>query len=870
MPGQNLTRLEAAERARIVSNPRYRVELDLTQGPETFISTSIVEFDAIAKESTFLDLIAPEVISVELNGKILDPETVFADSRIALTNLEEHNKIRVVSRCLYSHTGEGLHRSVDPSDNKIYLYSQFEVADCRRVFAVFDQPDLKGIFSFTVEAPESWIVVSNMPGESTSEDKKTQAGTLTNDAIEGVKKWVFEDTPIMSSYLTGIMAGAYASFDDCATLSSGRKVPMKFFCRQSLKDSLAPDVGYLFDITKKGMSFYDKAWGMEYPYAKYDQIFVPEYNAGAMENIGIVTILDKYIFQSKTSNALKDRRVVTVLHELAHMWFGDLVTMKWWNDLWLNESFAEFMSTLCTAEATNWTDEWATFACGEKSWGQAQDELPTTHPIVAPINDIHDTEVNFDGITYAKGASVLKQLVAYVGRKEFFSGIHEYLSEYAYKNATLNDLLAKLTQASGRDLQKWSQLWLENAGINTLTTHIETDDQGIITSFSIEQTAPEKYHVLRPHRLRIGFYDLDQAHSKVSRSQSIEVDVQAQDMTEYPELVGKKRPDCIIINDEDLTYAKLRFDQKSLDFILKNLPQFDSALTRAICVLTLWDMTRDAVFPVHVFIETMLALLEKETQGTIFRTVTRQITTAAHGYLCEKESQKVTENTQKSLWELIQKAQPGSDAQFQLLETYLTLAKGDEFVKHAQALLSGEITLKDLTIDNNLRWALLIALARAGALTNEQIDSELKKDETTQNREFAYCARASRPTVDTKKWAWNEALTNTALTNSQLMSVVQGFSSADDESLYNPYVQAYFDIALQVWKNRTFHTAESILSSPGLYPDAASSDILLTAGKKWLKDHTDADRALRGIIEDNLDGTARKKRVQEYNKSLQA
>ena len=419
MPGSNLTRVEAQERKAIITYPiEYTVDLDLTQGPKTFVSTSTIRFGAHAGESTFLDLIADSVESVTVNGETLDVNEVFDDDRIDLNNLKEHNEVVVKAVCRYSTTGEGLHRSVDPSDGNVYLYSQFEVPDARRVYAVFDQPDLKATFKFSVKAPQSWTVLSNMPVESTEDlADLTADGTLAGKPAESTKLWHFATTPTMSSYLTAICAGPYAAWHTTYENEDGRTVPMSQYCRQALKDAFAKDVDYLFDITKKGFAFYAKTWGVPYPYAKYDQIYVPEYNAGAMENIGLVTIRDSYVFESKVTDALAERRVVTVLHELAHMWFGDYVTMKWWNDLWLNESFAEFTSTLATAEATDWKDAWATFCSGEKSWALAQDQLSTTHPIVAPINDLNDTYVNFDGITYAKGASVLKQLVAYVGRE---------------------------------------------------------------------------------------------------------------------------------------------------------------------------------------------------------------------------------------------------------------------------------------------------------------------------------------------------------------------------------------------------------------------------------------------------------------------
>ena len=579
MPGANLTRVEAEERKSIVQYPiHYSVDLDLTQGDTTFVSTSTIQFGAKVGESTFLDLIADEVTSVTLNGESVEPGEVFADDRIALNNLRERNEVVVTAVCRYSTTGEGLHRSVDPSDGNVYLYSQFEVPDARRVYAVFDQPDLKAVFRFSVLAPCSWIVTSNMPVERTEDtDQMTLDGTLGTKPAEHAKRWTFAPTPTMSSYLTAICAGPYAEWHTTYQNEDGRTIPMAQYCRQALKDDFAKDVDYLFDITKKGFAFYAKTWGVPYPYAKYDQIYVPEYNAGAMENIGMVTIRDSYVFSSKVTDALAERRVVTVLHELAHMWFGDYVTMKWWNDLWLNESFAEFTSTLATAEATEWKDAWATFCSGEKSWALNQDQLSTTHPIVAPINDLNDTYVNFDGITYAKGASVLKQLVAYVGRSEFFEGINHYLYRHAYSNATLNDLLTELEGTSGRDLKTWSAQWLEQAGINTIATDLHTAQDGTISELTLHQFAPTDHPVLREHRLAVGFYNEDEESGKVVRTDRIELDVDGE-ATTVTEAAGKPRPQFLLTNDDDLTYTKLRFDDESLAFATANLYRFDDAL----------------------------------------------------------------------------------------------------------------------------------------------------------------------------------------------------------------------------------------------------------------------------------------------------
>ncbi|HEY5319987.1 MAG TPA: aminopeptidase N, partial [Galbitalea sp.] len=474
MPGDNLTRIETQERKALVDVSTYDVALDLTTGAETFASTTTVRFSAKAGASTFIDAFTRTVHSVTLNGRSLDPAVVSDGVRILLDDLAEQNVLVVVADAEYTNTGEGLHRFVDPVDGEVYLYSQFEVPDSRRVFAVFEQPDLKATFRFTVTAPSGWQVVSNSP---------TPVPSIDGD--KGI--WAFAPTPVLSSYVTALVAGPYAVVRDELTSSDGRVIPLGIFSRKSLSQYL--DADYIFEKTRQGFAYYESKFDFPYPFEKYDQLFVPEFNAGAMENAGAITFTETYVFRSKVTDAIKERRVITILHELAHMWFGDLVTMKWWNDLWLNESFAEWASAMAAAEATEWTEAWTTFASMEKTWAYKQDQLPSTHPIVATINDLEDVQVNFDGITYAKGGSVLKQLAAWVGIDAFFAGVGAYFKKHQFGNTQLSDLLSELETASGRDLSEWSKQWLETAGVNTLRPEIETDASGTITSFAVLQTA---------------------------------------------------------------------------------------------------------------------------------------------------------------------------------------------------------------------------------------------------------------------------------------------------------------------------------------------------------------------------------------------
>ncbi|KFI87978.1 aminopeptidase [Bifidobacterium reuteri DSM 23975] len=868
MPGSNLTRVEAEERKAVVEAPiHYHVDLDLTVGPKNFGSKALICFNAQEGSSTFLDLIADEVTAIELNGTPLDPAKAYQDNRIELTGLKTKNEVTVTALCRYSNTGEGLHRSVDPSDGNIYLYSQFEVPDARRVYAVFDQPDLKATFDFKVLAPASWIVTSNMPEASVEDDpRETLDGTLGEKPNETSRLWKFQPTPVMSSYLTAICAGPYAQWHTEYHNEDGRTVPMAQYCRQSLAEAFAKDVDYLFDITKKGFAFYAKTWGVPYPYAKFDQIYVPEYNAGAMENIGMVTIRDSYVFESKVTDALAERRVVTVLHELAHMWFGDYVTMKWWNDLWLNESFAEFTSTLATAEATEWHDAWATFCSGEKSWALRQDQLPTTHPIVAPINDLNDTYVNFDGITYAKGASVLKQLAFYVGRQQFFAGINNYLNRHAYSNATLADLLHELENTSGRDLKAWSAKWLEESGINTIAASVQEGRNGTIAELKLTQTAPDEHPVLRPHRLAVGFYNEDKDSGTVVRTDQFELDVDGE-TTLVQSAEGKKRPAFILVNDDDLTYTKIRFDAESQAFAEANLHRFGDALARAVTWLAFWDMTRDGEFPAERFVDMTLRLLATETESTTFRYALACMSTTAHHYVAPARREEVLRHVAAELWTLANAAEAGSDTQFQLITAYLGYGEeGDAaFAANAHGLLDGTVTLDGLDIDNNFTWTIVNALASVNEFGDSDIEAQLAKRDTTENREFALGARAVKATAEAKEWAWNEALNNSELTNAQLEAVARGFSATPRPDLAEPFAARYFETVDWIWANKTYHMG-SLLN--GLYPGYADPATLTKLGDAWLEEHFAADNALKRLIVENVASSHRTLAVRDYNAAL--
>ncbi|OMG29416.1 aminopeptidase N [Actinomyces naeslundii] len=857
MPGQNLTRLEATDRSATVHTRSYDVTLDLTRGETVFGSSTTVRFTSTQGSSTFIDLIAPVVHSISLNGRALDPAEVYADSRITLTGLAADNELVVVADCAYMHTGEGLHRFTDPADGETYLYSQFEVPDSRRVFAVFEQPDLKASFTFTVTTPSSWTVLSNSP---TPEPTPTEDSDGSGDA----HTFAFAPTEPMSSYVTAIVAGPYVGATDEYVASDGRTVPLGVYCRKSLVEHM--DSAEILDLTKRGFAYYEDLFATPYAFTKYDQIFVPEFNAGAMENAGCVTHRDDYIFRSRPVEARVERRAVTILHELAHMWFGDMVTMTWWNDLWLNESFAEFTSTLATAEITRWDQAWTTFQTLEKSWAYNQDQLSSTHPVAAEINDLHDVEVNFDGITYAKGASVLAALVGYVGRENFFAGIQRYLAAHAYSNAELGDLLRELEAVSGRDLSSWTRLWLQEAGVTTLRLEVVTDADGVITQAAVRQEIPaDSPASLRPHRVAIGSYSPtgQGADTHLERTNRIELDVDGE-LTQVPELVGAKRADVLVLNDDDLTYAKVRLDEESLSHGLTHIEAFAESLPRSIVLASAWDMVRDGELAASHFLKAALQALDVEEHSSVIQGLLGRITTCLSAFLPPAVRRDLAPGTADRLLELARAAQAGSDKQLQLIRAVAAHAVTGEQLDVVAGFLEGTSALEGLDVDQDLRWDLLTGLVAAGRFGEERIHAEEARDRTTTGRERAAEARAAIPTPEAKEATWRALVDDASMPNETQVRVLRGLTSVERRpDLLVPFVSEYVEAIDSLWSSRTFHMAENLLT--GLWScatvglDGADPAAALEG---WLESHAQAPAALRRIVRENLDDTRRVARAQ--------
>jgi aminopeptidase N len=848
----NLTRDEAQRRAALLEVQSYDIELDLTNGQgqpgeHTFTSVTTVSFGSReAGATSWIDLVAESVQSAELNGTALDISGYREEDGLALPELAEQNTLTVAATCRYMNTGEGLHRFVDPVDESVYLYTQFETADSKRMFTCFDQPDLKATYRLSVLAPESWKVISNATTES------------TESIPDGV--WhLFETTERMSTYLVALVAGPYAEWTD-EYRDDSAVIPLGLYCRASLAEHM--DHERLFTQTKQGFAFYHRSFGVPYPFGKYDQCFVPEFNAGAMENAGCVTFLEDYVFRSRVTRYAYERRCETVLHEMAHMWFGDLVTMRWWDDLWLNESFATFASVLCQAEATEYVHAWTSFANIEKSWAYRQDQLPSTHPVAADIDDLQAVEVNFDGITYAKGASVLKQLVAYVGQEQFLAGLRVYFAKHAWDNATLADLLSALEEASGRDLSWWSAQWLETTGLNALRPAFEVDGDGRFTSFAITQGgAKPGAGELRTHRVAVGVYD-DQ-DGKLVRTHRTEVDVTGE-RTEIPDLIGVPRGKLVLINDDDLSYCTMRLDPESLTTLIDRIGDITEPLPRTLCWSAAWEMTREAELKARDFVTLVCHGLPAETEVGVVQRLLLQAQTAIASYADPAWAPRGWRTFTDRLLELAGSVEPGSDHQLALVNALAGSVLGEDQVAIVRGWLDGSAPLAGLVVDTDLKWRLLQALVAHGAAGEREIDDALTADSTATGNRQAERARALRPTAEAKAEAWRRAVHDDDLPNAINESIISGFSHPAQKELLSSYVERYFADVADVWRRRSSERAQPI--ALGLFPSWSVAASTVEAADSWLADDSHPP-ALRRLVSEGRAGIVRALGAREFDKS---
>ncbi|MGI5215616.1 aminopeptidase N [Plantactinospora sp. CA-290183] len=791
----SLTRAAAAERAALLTVESYDIALDLTGGADRFRSTTTVRFrSAIPGAGTFVEVSPVRLLGVRLNGVALDPAALDGN-RLPLPGLLAGNTLTVEAEMAYSNTGEGLHRFVDPADGDTYLYAQSFLDNAQRIFACFDQPDLKAPVTLAVTAPPGWTVAGN--------------GSLAETPAPGV--WRFAPTPPLATYLVTLIAGPYH-----VLRAEHDGIPLGLYCRRSLAGHLDRDAEEILTVTRQCFDRLHELFDVRYPFGKYDQAFVPEFNAGAMENPGLVTFRDDLVYRSAVTDSERELRATVVAHELAHMWFGDLVTMRWWDDLWLNESFAEYLGTRVTAEATRFDRAWTTFGLRRKAWGYAADQRPSTHP-VAPteVADAAQALLNFDGISYAKGASVLRQLVAWLGDEVFRAGLRDYFTAHRFGNATLADLLAALSASSGRDLTDWAELWLRRAGVNTLRTEVRLTDDGRYAEVAVVQTAPPEHPVPRPHRIGIGLYDApgnaDGNGSTGTRPRRrVEVDLApARDggRTVVGELAGERAARLLLPNDGDLTFAKVRLDPGSAAAVPAMLPGLVDPLARAVLWSEALDAVTDGDRPVAELLALVEAALPAEPEVILVADVLSMVCSLVDRYLDATARPSALARLATTCDRLLSVAEPGGSRQLAAARALVATT-----VQEARLVgwLSGTGVPAGLAVDADLRWAVLGRLVVLGAAGEAEIAAEEAADRSATGAERAAACRAALPDAAAKERAWQVVTMDGTASNRLVEASASGFWQPEQGELTQSYVERYFAEMPAMTSRRTPWAADRV------------------------------------------------------------
>jgi aminopeptidase N len=862
----NLSQAEARERAAAISDLSYEIHLAVGDDPAVpvFRSRSTVRFRCREDGcSTFLDLTPGEagaLREVTVDGA---PNAAAVEghdgARIPLTAMAagEH-RVEVTADCTYSHVGVGLHRAVDPADSQVYLYTHHEPFDAHRVFACFDQPDLKGPFTVSLRAPAGWEACGN--GRVVGVD----------DHPDGTRTWHFRATPALPTYLVAVVAG-----DLRVVESSHRGTRLGLYCRRSMASYLEEQSAEIFEITRRCLDFYAEEFGFPYPFDEYNQLFVPEFNVGAMENPGCVTFNEMYIFRSRATELQRARRAEVIAHEMAHVCgFGDVTTMRWWGDLWLNETFATYMANKALVTATEFTKAWVDFANTMKAQAARQDQLPTTHPISTPCADTDQVRQNFDGITYQKGAAVLRQLVAWVGDAAFTEGVRDYFRRHRWGNADLREFLACIERASQRDLSSWSAQWLQTTGMNTLRPVLEVAG-ATVRSLAVMQSASPAHPTLRSHHVRIGLYRLE--GGRLTRYRQVDTEVRGEH-TDVPDLAGEAAPDLVLVNDDDLTFAKLRFDPVSNRTLMAHLEGLDDPLARALCWAALWDMTRDAELPTRDFVATVLRHARVEPEVTVLERLLSQALAAVDQFGDPANRDQLRAQVASAAWTALSAAEPGSDLQLSWARAHVAAADTAPDLVRLERLLDGEESVAGLAVDTDLRWMIVARLAAMGRDADPRIASQLRDDDTDFGRRRAAACRAARRDATAKREAWEEIVEDQNLPLQTLQALMAGFGvgpfavggliqwGEEQAELFRPYVSRWAETVPRFWAQRSREEAEAFTEL--LYPRQliepatlqAADSVLAAVEASALSEP--AKRDISRLIVEMKDGTERSLRAR--------
>ncbi|MEE9278096.1 MAG: aminopeptidase N, partial [Dehalococcoidia bacterium] len=838
-----LTQTEAQDRAAQISGAEYELALSLRAGAPDYEGDVTIRFDHHRPaEGTFLDFTGKEILRLEVNGREV-PAPTWRRHRLTIDGqlLGAQNVVRIVYRNAYDHSGVGLHQFMDPEDGKEYLYTQFEPFEAHRMFPCFDQPNIKAHYQLTVTAPSDWAVVSNYPEAN---DTPAEGGRTTHE---------FQRTPRFSPYLVALVAGPFHVFKDRYT-----EVPLATYCRESLAKHMDPEE--FFAITRQGLEFFGEFFDFPYPFGKYDQLFVPEFNFGAMENVGCITFSERLIFRDPPTELQRQNRAETILHEMAHMWFGDLVTMQWWNDIWLNESFASYMAYLAMHEATRFrAGAWPAFNSAMKAWAYEQDQLVTTHPISGDVPDTDATFLNFDGITYGKGASALKQLVATIGPDGFREGMRGYFKEFAWGNTTLRDFLGALEDGAGRDLDRWARLWLEEAGCNTLTANWNASE-GQVARFSIDQTAPTDHATLRPHRLEVAVIDAGPGGAPVLR-EAVPVEIDGE-RTVVAALVGAEAPAAVFPNYGDHAYAKIGLDDRSLAFVRERLEQFEDPFLRLLLWHTLWDMVRDQKFSSPDYLALLREKLRHEQDLQLTSTIVRNASLALSRYV--PEPRRLAEAAQLSglYWESLYAADV-QDFRITWARALIGAAQEPDAVTKLLPLADEGTGIEGFELDQDMRWSVVTkAVAYALPDAAARLAAEIERDPSDRGVRAAERARAAAPDREVKERVWRRFSEDRDSSLHILRAAMNGFFWTHQQPLLAEYVVRFFAEVRGIFRGRDKDYATAYFHA--LYPYHLPTEDVISRSAAVIGALTPEELLLRRSMREGLDEIRRAKACREF------
>ena len=850
---QILTRNEAAHRAGILDVLAIDVTVDLSGAQDssqaTYPVTSILTLTS-CEERTFIDIVG-QVSDVFLNG--VEHPFEHDEDRVWVAGLPVGETITLEVRALayYSRSGEGLHRYTDPEDAEVYLYTQFEPNDAHRAWPCIDQPDVKPAWTFHVIAPSSWVVFSN------------GVEVACEEAGAGAARHDFSTTPPLSSYITALVAGPWAVIDG-GTWSGGAcdgehvELPLRLACRRTLARYLDSDD--VFEVTRAGLDFFHERYGVTFPWGSYDQIYVPEYNLGAMENPGCITFNESYISRSTPTFSERQRRANTTLHEMCHMWFGDLATPAWWDDLWLKESFAENQGASAIATSTKYMGEWANFAMNRKIWAYTQDQMPTTHPIAADIPDVAAAKTNFDGITYAKGAAVLKQLVAWVGENAFYEGARRYFDKHRFGATTLSDLLEALQAASRQELDSWKHAWLETSGPSTLSASWVTDPVGAITEFTLHQSGEACDAVLRPHRVTVSTWRA--AGGTLERTHAFDVRIDGESTPIDPQGVlaipgGAASVDLVVVNDDDLTYAISRLDERSTDVALTYVGTIGIPITRAVVWASLWNAVRDGLLDPRRFIVAVLGAVPAETEPAVRDRLLLFVSEALSAFLPGRHRTEVHDQVLATTARLARETtdQDAWRSYMRACIAEFAARGGEEFESTVAGLASSD--------NPDIAWRARRALAARGLTNEEAIIAWRDADGSGEAARMSVEALASLPEEAARAKAWASVRSDT-LSNDYLSATLAGLQSSSWEG--NSGIDDALAHMRTYWESHTIGMSLRYVSGVlNLSVDIdrdGSVEASVGALHSWLDANEDAPTQLRRIVVEHLDDFQRRERVQ--------